>query len=435
MTRCRLPALLAVLVLCLSLMPSETKAQGWDGVYFPETGHHVPQNFADAWWRFGGLPIIGYPVSEPFGRDGLLVQHFERAVMEWHSENDGTPYEVQLELLGNWISSDHQAPAFERVGSPASSDEQRTWFAETGHTLHNDFKRYWETHGGLIVFGYPISEEFVEDVRTVQYFERARFEWWPENRGTVYEVQLGHLGVARAVATGFDMAAVPRQDGVPDYNAQPISQSFNLPVLMYHQLGEPESRYQISMWRFAEQLDWLQVNGYTTITLTEAYNALLGFTALPDKPVVVTFDDGYTSHWDAAAALDRRGMRGVFFITLGQPRMADWQIKDISDRGHEIGSHTISHPDLTSLSAEQLAYELEASRSELRAITQHPIDFFAYPYGASNERVVVAVQAAGYRGAVAAWGGTGWHPELRWMEPRVEIAGYLSLGEFAAFVQ
>ncbi len=115
--------------------------------------------------------------------------------------------------------------------------------------------------------------------------------------------------------------------------------------------------------------------------------------------------------------------------------MADWQIKDISDRGHEIGSHTISHPDLTSLSAEQLAYELEASRSELRAITQHPIDFFAYPYGASNERVVAAVQAAGYRGAVAAWGGTGWHPELRWMEPRVEIAGYLSLGEFAAFVQ
>lgn len=436
MTRCRATLLLATLMLCLSLVPYPAGAQDRREVYFPETQHHVPEVFADAWWRFGGLAIVGYPVTEPFERDGVTVQHFERAVMEWHPENAGTQYEVLLELLGNWIAVDRRhEPAFQPVGGSPDSAEGRLWFPETSHSLRNDFKRYWETYGGLAVFGYPISEEFDENGRRVQYFERARFEWWPENQDTVYEVQLGHLGVARAKATATDMTAVARRDGVLDYNATPATQSFDLPVLMYHHVGDPESRYQISMWRFEEQLDWLQENGYTTITLAEAYDALLGRGTLPDRPVVLTFDDGYVSHWDAAVALDRRGMRGVFFVTLGHPRMADWQIKDLSGRGHEIGSHTISHPDLTTLSDEALAYELNASRSQLETIAGRPIEFFAYPYGAWNHRVVSAVQAAGYRGAVAAWGGRGWTPDLTWIEPRVEIAGYLSLGEFTTFVQ
>jgi peptidoglycan/xylan/chitin deacetylase (PgdA/CDA1 family) len=355
--------------------------------------------------------------------------------MEWHPENAGTPYEVLLELLGNWIAADRQEPAFQQLRGPPVAGEQMVWFPETGHTLKSHFQTYWETYGGLAVFGYPISEEFDENGRKAQYFERARFEWWPENQGTVYEVQLGHLGVARATATGAGMMAVSRREGVLDYNATPVTQSFDLSVLMYHHFGDPESRYQIAMWRFEEQLDWLVANGYTTITLAEAYDALLGYGSLPDKPVVLTFDDGYVSHWDAAAALDRRGMRGVFFVTLGHPRMTDWQIKDLSHRGHEIGSHTISHPDLTTLSDEALAYELNASRSQLETITGRPIEFFAYPYGAWNNRVVAAVQAAGYRGAVAALGRRSWTPDLTWVEPRVEIGGHLSLGEFTAFVE
>ena len=436
MTRCRVTLVFAVVMLYLSLVPSLAGAQEQRHVYFPETQHHVPAVFADAWWRFGGLPIIGYPVTEPIEREGRTVQYFERAVMEWHPENSGTPYEVLLELLGNWIAIDRRhEPAFQPVVVAPNNMGQLVWFPETSHTLRGGFKQYWETYGGLAVFGYPLSEEFDENGRRVQYFERARFEWWPENQGTVYEVQLGHLGVARATATGADMAAVPRGDGVLDYNATPATQAFDLPVLMYHHFGDPESRYQISMWRFEEQLDWLAANGYTTITLAEAYDALLGYGTLPDKPVVLTFDDGYVSHWDVAAALDQRGMRGVFFITLGQTRMADWQIKDLADRGHEIGSHTISHADLTTLSDYALAYELNSSRAQLESITARPIEFFAYPYGIWNDRVVSAAQSAGYRGAVAAWGGTNWHPDLRWVEPRVEIAGWLSLGEFTAFVE
>ena len=440
MFRARLMAILGVLSLGLALIPTLVLAsedgQRQPEVYYPETGHHVPQIFADAWLRFGGLPIIGYPVSEPFERDGMLVQHFERAVMEWHTEKAGTPYEVLLELLGNWVAAEREEPAFEPLQeNPLAEDDPGFWFPETGHTLENSFQQYWERYGGLPVFGYPISQEFEEDGRTVQYFERARFEWHPENAGTVYEVLLGHLGVEAALAAGVEMTSVERREGVPDYNAEPEYRTLDLPVLMYHRLGADESRYEISLWRFEQQLDWLQANGYVTVTLAEVYDYLFGFGNLPEKPVVLTFDDGYGSHWDAAAALDRRGMRGVFFVTLDQPRMDDWQIADLAARGHEIGGHSNTHPDLTAVDDERLWAEVAGHRERLQVISGQPVDFFAYPYGAWNEHVVSAVQAAGYRGAVAAWGGRGWNPALRWYEPRVEVVGTISLDEFIWLVQ
>jgi hypothetical protein len=88
----------------------------------------------------------------------------------------------------------------------------RDWFPETRHTVAYGFRDFWLRHGGVAAFGYPISEEFDErdpatgKVFTTQYFERARFEWHPELRGTEYEVQLGllvreDLGAARWLAS------------------------------------------------------------------------------------------------------------------------------------------------------------------------------------------------------------------------------------------
>jgi hypothetical protein len=74
------------------------------------------------------------------------------------------------------------------------------YFAETGHIVKQAFLRYWQSQGGLATFGYPISEELPEisnadgKVYTVQYFERARFEWHPTFAGTPDEVQLGLIG-------------------------------------------------------------------------------------------------------------------------------------------------------------------------------------------------------------------------------------------------
>jgi subtilisin family serine protease len=90
-------------------------------------------------------------------------------------------------------------PAFQPIDPFPSSDVSR-YFAATGHSVSFGFKHYWESHGGLARFGYPISEEFFElnpdtgKAHTVQYFERARFEYHPEFAGTRFEVSLGRLG-------------------------------------------------------------------------------------------------------------------------------------------------------------------------------------------------------------------------------------------------
>ncbi|ACZ37456.1 N-acetylmuramoyl-L-alanine amidase [Sphaerobacter thermophilus] len=73
------------------------------------------------------------------------------------------------------------------------------YFTETGHFVGGAFWEYWQRHGGLMIFGYPLTEEIVEDGRTVQYFERAVFEWWPENRPP-YQVLLRRLGAAALAA-------------------------------------------------------------------------------------------------------------------------------------------------------------------------------------------------------------------------------------------
>ncbi len=77
------------------------------------------------------------------------------------------------------------------------------YFQQTGHDVCNGFLRYWQTYGGAAIFGYPVSDEFVDNNVTVQYFERARFEWHPGSDPAHWDVQLGRLG-AEAVGTDMD---------------------------------------------------------------------------------------------------------------------------------------------------------------------------------------------------------------------------------------
>lgn len=404
-------------------------------VYFPETGHHVSDPFLNTWRTQGGLSIFGYPLSEAIEDDGRIVQYFERSRFEYHPEFSGTPHEVLLTLLGNELVRGRtwETP-FQRL-ERGESQPGRNYYPETGHYLVYGFKEYWESHGGLAIFGFPISEEFTENGRTVQYFERARFEWWPEHQGTPYEVLLGHLGADAAERDQVDRAPVPRKEGIPNYDPGQFVTSLRLPVLMYHRVSPYAERYAIPLWRFEQQLDWLQSNGYTTVTVGQVYDFMYGAGTLPAKPIVITFDDGDRSQWDASLALDKRGMKGVFFITTGQTRLDDWQLRSMADRGHEIGSHTITHPSLPNLSSASLYHELVESRRVLEQATGRPVEYLAYPFGEYDGRVIAATREAGYRGAVAAWGGQGWDPGKRWEQPRIEISGLIGLDEFSRLVK
>ncbi len=165
---------------------------------FVETGKCVEGIFLDYWETHGGLAQQGLPISAAFDEvsafDGLTyyVQYFERARFEAHPENRA-PYNVLLGQLGR-----EQFQAQYPSGRPAGGTGERC-FVETGRCVRGVFLDYWERNGGLAQQGLPLSDDFDEvnpgNGRTyrVQYFERARFEYHPEN-AFPYDVLLGLVG-------------------------------------------------------------------------------------------------------------------------------------------------------------------------------------------------------------------------------------------------
>ncbi len=186
-----------------------------DRYYFLETGHNLANGFKNYWDKNGGLAVFGYPQTEEFDERNpdtgkvYTVQYFERQRYEYHPENAGTPYETLLGRLGFADAQRRKllnTPAFQPVAANNSAGCQ--YFPETKHAACGNFLAYWRSHGldldepgnsyreSLALFGYPLSEAYT-DPQTgflTQYFERARFEYHPENKGTPYEVLLGLLG-------------------------------------------------------------------------------------------------------------------------------------------------------------------------------------------------------------------------------------------------
>jgi hypothetical protein len=176
-----------------AFQPAQPKA---GCTYFVITQHNLCAGFQAYWNQFGGLPVYGYPLTEEFVENGKTVQYFERARFEWQPGAWPARYDVLLGLLGNELAQQYgllgTAP-FQRVN--ASSDANCTYYPQTGHRLCFGFRDFWNAHGGLAIYGYPISEEFTDPATglTVQYFERQRLEWHPANP-PAWQVEGGLLG-------------------------------------------------------------------------------------------------------------------------------------------------------------------------------------------------------------------------------------------------
>ncbi|HEX8228082.1 MAG TPA: hypothetical protein VF826_02085 [Chloroflexia bacterium] len=179
--------------------------------YFKDTGHFLRGIFFEYWETHGATPVLGLPITEAIMEDGMAVQYLERVRLEWHPEiSSDRRQQVLLTRLGV-VSTEQRGIFFERLPGGTSTPTSH-FFEETGHNLSNAFFTFWLNNGGLAVFGYPISEEIVEvsptDGRqyTVQYFERNRFEWHPENPPSD-NVLLGLLGMEHARARQLDPLA------------------------------------------------------------------------------------------------------------------------------------------------------------------------------------------------------------------------------------
>ncbi|MFL5734681.1 MAG: lamin tail domain-containing protein [Chloroflexia bacterium] len=191
----------ALALLAIGLVSNTGTAQTPTSHYFPETRHTVKGLFLTYWQEHGALAQQGYPLSEEFTEvndlDGkpYTIQYFERAVFESHPENK-PPYNVLLSQLGTF----QYRAKYGDAGAPSQQPHTGgQLFKETGHYAGGTFLEYWKSHGGLAQQGFPISEEFTEvsdldrKPYLVQYFERAVFEYHPENKPP-YDVLLSQLG-------------------------------------------------------------------------------------------------------------------------------------------------------------------------------------------------------------------------------------------------
>ena len=199
------PGLIELGRIILDFFDRNVRAAGSAPRIFPETGKTVQGRFLQYWLGNGGLTQQGFPISEEMQETSNVngksykVQYFERAVFEMHPEN-APPYDILLSLLGTF-SYRQKYPGGAPNQKPNTSDGS-VLVPETGKRLGGAFLAYWQAHGSVAQQGYPISDEFTEvsdldgKPYTVQYFERAVFEYHLENPAP-YNVLLSQLGTFR----------------------------------------------------------------------------------------------------------------------------------------------------------------------------------------------------------------------------------------------
>lgn len=178
-------------------------------MYFKETGHFISGGFLSYWKNNGGLPIFGYPLTEEFSQFDkihnitLTVQYFERAKFEYHSDLPANQ-RIQIGLLGD----EAIAGKFFVPGRFIATTDTQTYYPITNHTIQGAFYQFWKSNGGLVRFGYPLTEQVNETDSNgqkivAQYFERAKLEYVLDKNNKPGPVQIALLGRQVLVQMGW----------------------------------------------------------------------------------------------------------------------------------------------------------------------------------------------------------------------------------------
>jgi len=185
-----------------------------------------------------------------------------------------------------------------------------------------------------------------------------------------------------------------------------------VPVLMYHDvLAEPEVFFDLVPEQFEEHLKLLAEHDFTVVSLDQVVQHLRTGFPLPEKPVLLTFDDGYAGHFDHVYPLLKKYQAPAVFSVfpgkldgdvVGRSTLTWEQLKTLAaDPLITIASHSVTHPpDLTQMSDQDLTYEVTESKRRLETELGIPIQYFTYPAGHYDDRVAQAVGDAGYLAAL-----------------------------------
>lgn len=225
-----------------------------------------------------------------------------------------------------------------------------------------------------------------------------------------------------------------------------------IPILMYHKVNPDPSTGGLGLRvppdKFEWQMKYLRKNGYETVSLEDVMDHFEKGKHLPDKPIVITFDDGYKDNYRFAYPIMKKyGYTGTIFVVskaIGntnffdvekklQPenKIMDWhEIRELAEAGFTIGAHTVDHPHLAEVPPEVARHQIEESKRALEHGLKKPVEFFAYPYGSYNDTVADLVKQAGYRAAVTTELGLAKADSNPFKLRRIRVTGHYSNEKF-----
>ncbi|HEU5098299.1 MAG TPA: polysaccharide deacetylase family protein [Roseiflexaceae bacterium] len=251
-------------------------------------------------------------------------------------------------------------------------------------------------------------------------------------------IPLAPVEGAAPIATLFPTVAA-------DVPQEPLVSSAPPPILMYHYIravdqGSDPLGYELSVTPedFGNQMAWLHDQGYIAMRMDGITRCVRGEALCPARAIALTFDDGYEdAYTEALPVLQRYGLLATFYIVtnfVGQPGYMTWeQVAALRDAGMEIGAHTVSHLDLTSLDWDTASFEIGQSKAELDRRLGINVTSFCYPTGLYNGTLEEQVRAAGFANATT----TRWDNDNSDVMalPRRRISGGTALDGFAWIVQ
>ena len=217
-----------------------------------------------------------------------------------------------------------------------------------------------------------------------------------------YAVSGNAKSSSEAVSSGVETSESGK--GSIDQGNTARNEKIKIPVICYHSINKDPSGKSpiiISPEKFRQHLQTIKDNGYTTLTMSQFNDYIFGDKPIPEKSVLLTFDDGYMDNYtNAFPILKEFNMNATVFVISsyldGDIYMSPSNIKEMSDYGIDIESHTVTHRRLSELSYEEQLKELKNSKETIEKITGKPIIAIAYPEGKFNEDTKKATMEAGY---------------------------------------
>lgn len=227
------------------------------------------------------------------------------------------------------------------------------------------------------------------------------------------------------------------------------SVTVRVPILMYHYVSEPpeeadEYRKDLSVppERFRQQMEFLASNGYTSIGFKDLSLAITGKKSLPEKPVILTFDDGYVDNYrNAYPIMHAFGFTGTFFVVTGfidnqAPGYMSWpMVEEMAAAGMDIQPHSRTHVDLREQPRDVLLWQILGSQQTIAAHVGYTPRYFCYPGGRYDEDTIAMLQELDFWGAVTTAGGK-WHGyEDRFHWRRLRMRYTTDMAQFRDFVE